>query len=123
MKICLTSYSGYGAWFLRRLEKEKHDCTYFLSMPDFADCLKGLIPKPKLKVRPDYSEFDLSIFDLTGRPRAAEASAEVCATIGDGLLNCKLEDERAFGIELMESAGINVPPYEKFDDIGAAISH
>lgn len=120
MKIALTSYSGYGLWFSRRLTREGHDVTYHLSNPEMVDVLAGLAPKPKLKPRPDYSNYDLSIFDLTGRRRAADASAEVCLTIGDGSVHCELEDNRAFGIELMEAAGINVPPYEKFNDVGAA---
>lgn len=124
MKIALSSYSGYGAWFLRRLQREKHQVTYFMSNPDPAlqEAMKGLVPKPLFSREKDYSKFDLSLFDLTGRPRSADASVEVCPTIGDGSLNCKLEDDRAFGIELMEIAGIDVPPYERFSDLGAAIS-
>lgn len=114
MRIAFNSYSAYGAWFTRRLVKEKHHVSYFLSKPDFAPVLEGLVPKPNLKKHPDYSSFDLSIFDLTGRARQADTSLEVCPTIGDGSLNCKLEDDRAFGIELMEAAKIDVPPYEEF---------
>jgi phosphoribosylamine--glycine ligase len=123
MKVAMTSYSGYGSWFMRRLVKERHDVTYFLTNPDVADVNLGLVPKPRLKARPDYSNFDLSIFDLTGRSRTADASAEVCLTIGDGTVNCKLEDDRAFGIELMEAAGINVPPYEQFGSAKEAMAY
>jgi phosphoribosylamine--glycine ligase len=97
--------------------------SYFLSNPDCADILKGLSPKPQIKVKPDFSEFDLSIFDLTGRQRSADASLEGCPTIGDGSLNCKLEDDRAFGIELMEAAGISVPPYERFQDAASGMAY
>jgi phosphoribosylamine-glycine ligase len=114
MKIAFTSYSGYGSWFLRRLHAEKHVVSNFCTNPDVVDVLKGLVPRAQLVKRPDYSKYDLSIFDLTGRPRAADASLETTPTIGDGSLNCKLENDRAFGIELMEAAGINVPPYEEF---------
>jgi phosphoribosylamine--glycine ligase len=101
--------------------KEKHQVSYFLSKPEFSGILKGLVPKPLLTT-PDYANYDLSIFDLTGRERAADASVETTATIGDGSLNGKLEEDRAFGIELMEAAGINVPPYERFSDIGSGIA-
>lgn len=119
MKIAMTSYSGYGAWFIRRLLKEKHQVSYFLTNPLAMDILKGLVPKPSSS-KPDYAGFDLSLFDLTGRARSADASIETTPTIGDGSLNCKLEDDRAFGIELMEEAGIEVPPYERFTDLSQA---
>jgi phosphoribosylamine---glycine ligase len=123
MRIAFTSYSGYGSWFLRRLQREKHTLTYFLTNPLVKDVLSGLIPTPKIIKRPDYSNYDLSIFDLTGRARAADTSLEVCPTIGDGSLNCKLEDDRTFGIELMEQAGIAVPPYESFSDSTSAMQY
>lgn len=123
MKIAFNSYSGYGAWFMRRLVRERHDVTYFLSNLDdeISRVCKGFVPKPRLVKSPDFSNFDLSIFDLTGRQRRAEASLEVCPTIGDGALNCELEDNRAFGIQLMEQAGITVPAYEQFANAQDAI--
>lgn len=120
MRIAYTTYSGYGNWFMRRLLKERHHVNYYLTNPE-TPALQGLVPKP-IKSKPDYAGFDLSIFDLTGRSRSADASLEACPTIGDGSLNCKLEDDRAWGIELMEAAGISVPPYERFSDLSAAIA-
>ena len=75
-----------------------------------------LVPKPLPKhYKIDYANFDLSLFDLDWpEPLPQMLHSEVTPTIGDGSLNCKLEDDRAFGIELMEAAGIAVPPYEKF---------
>lgn len=121
MKIALTSYSAYGSWFLRRLQRERHQLTYYLSNPEVVGVNSGLIVKPNLG-KPDYAGFDLSLFDLTGRARTADTSIEVCPTIGDGSLNCKLEDDRTFGIELMEAAGINVPPYESFEDLASGMA-
>lgn len=122
MKIALTSYSGYGVWFLRRLIKEKHQVTYYQTNPLCDTVMKGLVPKPLPRNKIDYANFDLSLFDLTGRASLADRSLEVCPTLGDGSLNCKLEDDRAFGIELMEEAGIAVPPYERFSDIGSGMA-
>lgn len=122
MKIALTSYSGYGAWFMRRLLKEKHQVSYYLTNPLAVEALKGLVPKP-IQSKPDYAGFDLSVFDLTGRSRSADASIETTPTIGDGSLNCKLEDDRSFGIELMEAAGITVPPYERFTELSQAMAY
>lgn len=125
MKIAFSSYSGYGAWLIKRLVKERHDVTYFLNPPagheEIANVCKGLVPKPRIIKNHDYSNFDLSVFDLTGKGRRADASYEVCPTIGDRTVNCDLEDNRAFGIQVMEQAGIEVPPYEEFANAADAI--
>lgn len=119
LRIAFNSYTAVGAWFILRLLKEGHRVDYFLSKPDFDNILCGIIPHPILVNRsklPDYSRYDLSIFDLTGKQRQAEYSASLCPTLGDGTFNCNLEDNRQFGIEVMEEAGILVPPYERFND-------
>lgn len=117
LKIALNSYTGVGAWFVLRLLEEGHSVDYFLSKPDFDNILCGIIPPPKLTNRsnyPDYSKYDVSVFDVTGKKRQADYSASLCPTIGDGSFNTALEDNRQFGIEVMEQCGILVPPYEKF---------
>jgi len=132
MKIALSSYSGYGAWFILKLLSEGHSVDYFLSKPEYAGVLEGIIPRAKnisLDHRraevgfPAYEKYDLSIFDLTGRKRQADFSIDRCPTIGDGSFHCILEDDRCAGIRLMEEAGVNVPPYKEFSDIGAARSY
>ena len=124
LKIALSSYTGYGAWFTLRLLEEGHRVDYYLNELDYEDILKGIVPTPFVRVKgdrsfPDYSKYDVSIFDLTGRQRQAEYSASCCPTIGDGAFNCAVEDDRMFGLEAMEECGIKVPPYERFTDVGA----
>ena len=125
MKIAMSSYTGMGAWFILRLMAEGHDVDYFLSDQKYEDVLSGLIPKPKnlsldhrRKVQgfgyPSYKGYDVSLFDLTGRARQADASKLEAPTIGDGSFEHWLEDDREAGIQAMESCGINVPPYQKF---------
>lgn len=123
LNIALSSYTGYGAWFLLRLLREGHNVDYYLSKPDYANILGGIIPAPKLvngREYPRYDKYDVSLFDLTGRERQAEYSAGLCPTLGDGAFNCELENNRNFGIEIMEECGIDVPPYEKFSDTNSA---
>lgn len=133
MKIALSSYSGYGAWLAKMLEMDGHSVHYHLSMPKFASVLEGIAPLPRVKEHdgrnsnvnigyPDYSRYELSIFDLTGRERQADFSGGVVPTIGDGMVNKLLEEDRLFGIELMEQAGVDVPNYEVFSDVSAAKS-
>lgn len=123
LKIALSSYSGYGAWFIPRLLSEGHKVDYFLSTPDYRNILGGIIPPPKLisgRSYPDYGKYDVSVFDLTGRERQAEYSHELTPTIGDGAFNCAVEDDRMFGLQAMEECGIQVPPYENFTDVNKA---
>jgi len=133
MKIALNSYSGYGAWFILKLISEGHSVDYFLSEPKYLGVLYGLIPEAKLldldhrrspdnyrTGLPSYDKYDLSVFDLTGRKRQADHSIQNCPTIGDGTFQCFLEDDRLGGLKLMEEAGISVPPYQSFTDVGEA---
>ena len=128
MNIAFNSYSGYGAWFILRLLAEGHKVNYFLSMPKYKYILGGLVNPKYIDLDhrrsevgfPNYNRFDLSIFDLTGRKRQADYSHSICPTIGDGSIHCALEDDREFGIKLMEEAKINVPPYEEFTEVSAA---
>lgn len=133
MKIALSSYSGAGAWFVLKLLSEGHSVDYFLSDKKYESALLGLIPKVNLvdldhrrspdnykSGLPSYEKYDLSVFDMTGRPRQADHSHQLVPTIGDGSFHCFLEDDREGGIEIMEGAGIKVPPYQSFTDIGEA---
>ena len=133
MKIALSSYTGMGAWFGLRLRAEGHDVDYYLSDSKYEDVLGGLIPPPKMASLdhrrhllgygfPSYKNYDLSLFDLTGRAKQADYSRMECPTLGDGSLEHMLEDDREFGIKSMEECGINVPPYVKFDNPGEAKS-
>lgn len=134
MKIALNSYLGYGAHFALRLMAEGHSVDYFLSEKKYEDVLGGIVKPMILDLDhrknplnytaglPKYDKYDLSIFDLTGKKRQADYSRSLCPTIGDGEINCILEDDRGAGIRLMEEAGIPVPPYEEFTDVGAAKS-
>lgn len=124
----MSSYSGYGAWFALYLKSIGHQVDYFLSKREYNDVCGGMLNVKNILLDhrrntagfPNYERYDCSIFDLTGRKRQA-ANSRICTpTIGDGTVNCILEDDRLEGIELMEEAGVKVPPYEMFTDIGAA---
>jgi phosphoribosylamine-glycine ligase len=123
MKILICTYSMYGAWFSIRLRDEGHSVDIYLDQkdnPKYKYLLEGLIEKPLLSL-PSFKKYDLVLFDLTGRPKLAEQSIkEGIPTIGDGDLNSELEDNRLFGIEVMEQCDINVPTYERFDNISSA---
>src|SRR5437660_9915624 len=98
-KILIATYSMYGAWFSIQLEQEGHDVDIWIIdyYDDYSCILDGLVGRP-LRSKPSFRNYNLVLFDLTGRPKIAE---EVMALgipcIGDGDLNSELEDERLFG--------------------------
>jgi phosphoribosylamine-glycine ligase len=117
VKILLASAGGMNVWLLLRLMHEGHECEWFdvKPAPRTNLVLKGLVPPP-LKKKPDFSVYDLVIFDCTDDGSLAQEAARVTPVIGDSELASKLEDDRLFGIETMEQAGIEVPPYETFEN-------
>lgn len=118
-KLILCSKDAYGAWFILRFLEEGHSVDYYLK-DQKKDCvLGGIVPESK-DITPDFSKYDLAIFDVTGMPKLAEQAMLKCPTLGDGNLQSEIEDNRLLGIEVMEQAGIGVPPYEHFEDINAA---
>lgn len=116
MKIILNSYTGIGAWFILRLKEEGHQVDYYQMNKECLNVLNGLVPKP-LTQKPDFSKYDLSLFDLTGKEKLAEESSKVVHTLGDSEVATQLEEDRMFGIQVMEQSGITVPSYEVFNDI------
>jgi phosphoribosylamine-glycine ligase len=121
-KILIVTYTMYGSWFSLQLQEEGHTVDIWLQShyDDYSMVLSGIIKTP-LKAKPDFKKYDLVLFDLTGRPKIAE---EVCSLgipcLGDGNIHSELEDDRMFGIEIMEQCDIGVPFYETFDDISTA---
>lgn len=121
-KILIVTYSMYGSWFSLQLENEGHSVDIWLESHynDFSMVLSGLIKTP-LRAKPNFKNYDLVLFDLTGRPKIAEEVINLgVPCIGDGDFNSEIEDNRLLGIEIMEECGVGVPFYETFDDIGDA---
>jgi phosphoribosylamine-glycine ligase len=117
MRILLASCGGIGASMLLRLMHEGHDCDWFLIDPEPRQhkVLKGLVPPP-LESKPNFSSYDLCIFDCTGNGDLAESIAKKTPVIGDSELASRLEDDRLYGIQIMQECGIEVPAYETFQN-------
>lgn len=124
MRILLFSSHSYGAWDVLRLLSEGHNVEWCHvdAEPNELRVLQGLIPKPLPEPPSDPSSYDLLIFDSTGHGEEADELRQYAPLVGDGSLNSRLEDDRLYGIEVMERCGIEVPPYEVFDDVGKAIA-
>lgn len=119
MKILMTSYSGYGAWYTLRLQEEGHQVDYYLQSRKYKNVLRGIAPAP-IFAKPDFGKYDLVLFDLTGRPKLAEEAIKLAPTIGDGEFHSLVEEDRMYGVKVMEMCEIPVPPYEEFTDLGVA---
>lgn len=100
-----------------RLMREGHSCDWYLFAEErnLKRVLRGMIPEPLKNPPSDFSIYDLIIFDNTANPDEAEECRKYAPVIGGGVLNSKLEDDRLFGIQVMESCGIEVPRYETFN--------
>ena len=121
VRILLASSHGIGAWFLIRLIEEGNQCDwFFVEEPTQAEkrTLRGLIPAPI--ENPKFEEYDLCIFDCTGHGEIADQIAKVTPTIGDSVFASRLEDDRLFGIEVMERCGIEVSRWDSFANPEAA---
>jgi len=98
--------------------REGHTCDWFVlddvEKPVLKNILKGLIP-PAIE-EPEFEKYDLVVFDSTGHGEFADEIRKVCPVIGDGELASRMEDDRLFGIHVMESCGIEVPKYAVFSN-------
>lgn len=121
MKILLVSVVGDGIWYQHVLSKEGHDVDWIVTDEHYATTLEGIVPPP-LKRVPSPRDYDLILFDSSGMGDAADAARAYAPTIGGSALADRLEDDRIFGLQAMEEAGINVPPWEAFNDPATAIA-
>lgn len=125
MKILVLSTSGYGAWFSAIFERAGHQVSYHVTDKRYKDVLRNICPTPlRFPVIPgtyESSKYDLVVFDMSGRGREVqEFLTDGLLVIGDSLLADKLEDDRVYGLQAMESSGIDVPPWQSFNNISSA---
>ena len=117
MKILLCSQHGIGFWFVLRLLREGHEVEIWcLQRGPWEHALRGLVPVPYLRRPPQavLEGADLILFDQNGMGKLAEELRQYAPVLGDGLLASKREDDRLYGIQVMEQCGIEVPFYETF---------
>lgn len=114
MKILLISPKADGAWYVWLLAHEGHDVDWHIADDKYVGTFDGIV-KPPLKRIPDPSRYDLVVFDSDGMGDDADYARQYTPTVGSSVLADRLEEDRLFGLEVMEKAGIRVPAYEVFD--------
>lgn len=120
MKILVISAKGDGLWFVWLMRHEGHDVQWYLEDEKYM-AFDGLVPDP-LKRIPDPATYDLVVFDRDGMGEDADYCRSLTPTIGGSSLADRLEEDRVFGLEVMEQAGIKVPAWEAFDSPEAGIA-
>lgn len=120
MRILLVSPKGDGAWFSWLLAHEGHDVDVTICEEKDRVTLQGIIP-PLLTKSPDPASYDLVVYDSSGHGDSADAARLLTPTVGSSAFADRLEEDRVFGLEAMEKAGIKVPKWKAFASADDAI--
>ena len=123
MRICLASQFGEGAWLAWLMAQEGHDVSAVVADDRYAEAMKGLVTMmPGSEVY--YPEnYECVVFDATGMGKDADEAREKVPTIGDSSLADTLEEDRLFALDFMTRCGLQVAPYEAFDNPADGIRH
>lgn len=120
MRICLASHFGEGLYLAWLMGHEGHEVSCAVSEEHYAKALGGLVNVTGSEIS---SDVDLVVFDVTGNGKVADKLREEVPTIGDSLLADTLEEDRLFGLDFMTRCGLQVAPYEAFDNPADGIRH
>ena len=122
MRICVASEWGEGSWFSWLFAHEGHNSTVIIKNERYAEALAGMVNSKTGGVH-DPSAYDLIVFDGTGNGEQADAVRPITPTIGDSVLADRLEEDRVAALEFMQRCGLQVAPWEAFDDPSDGIRH
>lgn len=116
--VSLESLSGDLAW---QIKKEGHEVKAFIAKESDRDVYDGILEKvDDWKKHTDAA--DVIVFDDIGFGAEAEALRAAGKTvIGGSRYTDKLEEDREFGQNEMQKAGMLVLPHWDFDDFDSAI--
>jgi phosphoribosylamine--glycine ligase len=118
MKFLMVSVCGEGSHILKMIKDEGNDVRLYIKEPGYRNVWDGLLPKAK-KIDPKKDE--VVIFDFSGFGKLADKLRKSgVPTVGASSFADKLEQDRKFGFDVMEEAGIKVPltaEFTKFDEV------
>jgi phosphoribosylamine-glycine ligase len=116
MRIHYCCHDGVGAWYVAVLRNAGHEVTWTIDQDKYSDVLKGIIPPPRNESG-DLTEYDLIIFEFSTHGELADELRLTTPVIGSSAFAERLEFDRLFGLQVMEECGIEIPPYEAFNDV------
>lgn len=121
MKFFLISKCGEGAGLLYRIMQEGNSCRIWIREPDYSTVYDGILEKAEDKY-PDDDE--IVIFDSSGMGDFADyLKASGRKVLGASRFADKLENDRAFGLKVMEDSAILVPLTKEFSDFESGIKY
>ena len=119
LKILVYSVEGNGVFVTNRLQKEGHDVTLFINKKEVIEYMEGLVKKID-NIEDIDPDTDVVFVDDVGCGKEIDKLIkEGFLVIGGSSFNDKIEEDRQYGIKLMKSVGIQIPPtwdFEKLDD-------
>jgi len=121
-------YNDFGSLYLR-LADEGHEVRVHISQADSGDVLQGMIA-----TTPDWrrelawirgaGDDGLIIFEEAGKGTLQDSlRADGYRVIGGSAYGDRLEQERAFGQQILRDAGMQIAPAVPFTDFDTAIAH
>lgn len=116
MRVLVCTLENEGAWFAWLLQHGGHTVDWTIAK-DAEPTFQGIL-KPPIK-RPNPANYDFALFTSTDMGEAADSLS--IPSLGDSTVADALEDDRLFGLEIMEKCGIAVPTWEVFNEPGKAI--
>jgi len=124
MKILIHSATGDSAGLAQIFQKEGHKVSWFIKEKTCRELMKNIVPQVSSMVEGVKEKPDFILFDREGdgdlADRLKKAGLAVCCACG---LADKMELDRAFGIKMMEDAGIKIPKTSNFSNVEEARAH
>jgi phosphoribosylamine---glycine ligase len=115
MKFFMYSQSGEGAQVLHKIKLEGNDVGIYIKDKHYKNVFDGILPK----VNPhNFVDKDtIILFDMSGNGSIADQyKKDGHKVFGASEFADKLENDRKFGYDMMEKAGIKIPVYKQFHD-------
>jgi phosphoribosylamine--glycine ligase len=110
----MVSNVGEGAHLLHQIQLEGNEVELYIKDKSYYNVWDGMLPKVD-KIEP--KEGTVVIFDFSGMGDIADKlRADGFATVAGSKFADKLEQDRMFGLNMMEKCGIKVPFTMAFDD-------
>lgn len=115
MKFFMCSACGEGAALLHDIQLEGNEVELYIKDPEYRRVWDGLgLPKVE---KPEPPEGAVVIFDFSGMGKlAAELRSAGYAVVGGSEIADRLEQDRMFGLDFAEKAGIKVPLTANFNE-------
>lgn len=125
LKILLHTNSGQGLVLIDRLQSEGHDVTlFFKGLNSKFKVMDGIVKKVSSLEEGIKTKPDVVVFDYVTESEDAEKLKKMGIPVfGAGKFNDDIELKRDYGLEVMQSVGIDIPETIKCKSFDEAIDY